>query len=261
MFWAGELAEAYYGQKRPWAEIPLLPRSRWKVAGAGALVLTAALIGLRGQPTPAEKFELLGEAARKPVTERAVFVHPAEVVALRQDLGLHVALLDLRDEHDFNLFHLGGARRVTQAALTTPEVLKGLLAEPASTVTFLVANGEGPALEAWKALRASGVQNLYVVEGGVNRWLELYPVDACVATAAPVAGPEDRLAWRFAFAAGSSLPSAWPELPASRAFRTPCAEQVSTAEHHGGHGITWPSYQFAKKVKLQSKAAVKGGCG
>jgi uncharacterized protein len=261
MFWAGELAEAYFGERKAWAEIPLRPRSMGKVAGAGVLVLAALVVGLRGQPTPAEKYQLLGEAVKKPVTERAVFVHPAEVVALRSDLTVHVAVLDLREEHDFNLFHLGGARRVDPAALTSPEVLKGLLAAPASTVTFLIANGEGPALEAWKALRASGVQNLYVVEGGVNRWLELYPVDACVATAAPSAGPEDRLTWRFAYAAGSSLPSAWPELPASRAFRTPCAEQVSTAEHHGGHGITWPEHQFAKKVKLQSKAAVKGGCG
>jgi hypothetical protein len=129
-------------------------------------------------------------------------------------------------------------------------------------VTFLMANGEGPALEAWKALKASGVQNLYVVEGGVNRWLELYPVDACVATpAAPSPADGDRLAFRFVYATGANLPSARPELPASRAFRAPCAPPAGEDHGHGGHGITWPAYQFARKVKLQSKAAVKGGCG
>jgi len=261
MFWAGELAERVFRDGTPWAEVSLRPRSMVKVGAAAALLLAALVVGVRGQPTPAEKFELLGEAVARPVAERAVFVHPAEVVALRQDLGLHVAILDLRDEHDFNLFHVGGARRVAPQALTRPEVLKPLQAEPASTVTFLMANGERPALEAWKALKASGVQNLYVVEGGVNRWLELYPVDACVAAPAPATGPDDQLAWRFAYASGSSLPSAWPELPASRAFRTPCATLASTGGHHAGHGISWPAYQFAKKVKLSSKAAVKGGCG
>ncbi len=261
MFWAAELSEAVFRDGTPWAEVPLMPRSRGKVAAATALVAAAMVVGARGQPTPVEKFALLGEAAAKPVAERAVFVHPAEVVTLRKDLNLHVNILDLRDEHDFNLFHVGGARRVEASALTTPEVLKALLAEPASTVTFLMANGEGPALQAWKALKASGVQNLFVVEGGVNRWLELYPVEACVATATAALGPDDKLAWRFAYAAGSSLPSAWPELPTSRAFRVPCAEQVSRADHHGGHGVTWPDHLYNKKVKLQSKAAVKGGCG
>ncbi len=262
MFWAGELAEQYFGQKKPWAEISLRPRHGGKVVGAAALVLASMVVLVRGQPTPAQKFELLGAAVQKPVAERAVFVHPAEVVQLRQDINVHAAVLDLRDEHDFNLFHVGGARRVDPAALTRPEVLKPLLAEPSSTVTFLMANGEGPALEAWKALKASGVTNVYVVEGGVNRWLQLYPVDACVAApAAPSAADGDRLAYQFAFATGSSLPSAWPELAVSRSFREPCAPAVSEEPHHGGHGITWPRYEFAKKVKLQAKVAVKGGCG
>jgi rhodanese-related sulfurtransferase len=267
MFWAGELAEQHFGQGKPWAEISLRPGRGAKLGAAAALVLASLVVLVRGQPTPAQKFDLLGEAARRPVAERAIFVHPAEVVLLRKDINLHAAVLDLRDEHDFNLFHVGGARRVDPASLATPEVLKPLLAEPASTVTFLMANGEGPALEAWKALKASGVQNVYVVEGGVNRWLELYAVDACVATpAAPPAATAastagDRLAWRFTYATGSKLPSAWPELPASRAFRSPCAEVASTDGHHGGHGITWPDYLYAKKVKLQTKAAVKGGCG
>jgi rhodanese-related sulfurtransferase len=261
MFWAGELAEQHFGQGKAWADISLWPGRGAKLGAAAALVLVTLVVLARGQPTPAEKFELLGEAVQRPVAERAVFVHPAEVVLLRQDLNLHAAMLDLRDEHDFNLFHVGGARRIEPASLSRPEVLKPLLAEPASTVTFLISNGEGPSLEAWRSLKASGVQNVYVVEGGVNRWLELYPVDACVATPAAAEAEADPLAFQFAFATGSSLPSAWPERPASRAFRTPCTSAASLEPAHGGHGSGWPAHQFARKVKLQSKAAVKGGCG
>jgi rhodanese-related sulfurtransferase len=267
MFWAGELAEAHWGQGKAWSEIDLRPR-RGKALAAGGLALAALVVAAIGQPTPARKFELLGEAVRKPVEERAIFVHPAEVVSLRQDINVQVVTLDLRDEHDFNLFHLGGARRVDPRALLTPAGLRPILEAPASTVTFLVGNGEGAALAAWKALKALGAPNLYVVEGGLNNWLELYAPPACVATAdrRDTLAP-DALAWRFGYASGDALPAAWPELPFSRAFRVPCAEPVSGEPEHGargggGHGgITWPAHSFAKKVKLQSKAAVKGGCG
>jgi hypothetical protein len=102
------------------------------------------------------------------------------------------------------------------------------------------------------------VQNLYVVEGGVNRWLELYPVPGCVGHEAPAAAP-DEPRWRLAYATGASLPSAWPELQSSREFRFPCG----APDAHAGaeQGERWPAHAYPKRVKLQSKAAVKGGCG
>jgi rhodanese-related sulfurtransferase len=264
LFWLGELAEAHWGQGRPWSEIPLRPRGL-KPAAAGALLAAALVVMVRGQPTPSQKFTALGEVASRPVVERAIFVHPAEVVALRKDLNVQVTTIDLRSEHDFNLFHLGGARRVAAEALLRPEEYKPLLALPANAVTFLVGNGEETALEAWKGLKALGVNNLYVVEGGINHWLELYPAPECVAARLPEPPARgDALAWRFAYAAGGSLPAAWPELPTSHAFKTPCETLLSSRDGHeegGHHGITWPTYSFTRRVKLQAKAAVKGGCG
>jgi len=123
---------------------------------------------------------------------------------------------------------------------------------------FLVSNGEDRALTTWRQLVTLGVGNLYVVEGGVNRWLELYPAPACVAERATTAAPEEPR-WRLAYATGASLPSAWPELASSREFRVPCEDPVSHAP--GEHGERWPAHAYAKRVKLQTKAAVKGGCG
>jgi len=261
LFWGGELAEQVFGRGRPWAEVSLRPSRALQVTG-GALLLASVVVMARGQPTPARKFDLMGAEVKKPLEERAVFVHPAEVVALRTDLTVLVNILDLRGEHDFNLFHLGGARRVDPATLVQAGQLKDLLALPASAATFLVGNGEAQALATWKQLKAMGVGNLYVVEGGLDRWLELYPAPACVAERTTPATPEAS-AWRFAYATGDSLPSARPELATSRAFRSPCQEPLSVAEAHpGGHqGAAWPAYQFTRKVKLKGKAAVKGGCG
>ncbi len=262
LFWLGELAERHFGRGEPWSAIALRPRSAGKLAGAAVLVAASLVLVVRGQPTPAQRWASMSPEVKRSVEERGIFVHPAEVVALRKDLSVQTVILDLRDEHDFNVFHLGGARRVSPEALLRPEQYKRLLEQPSSTVTFLVGNGEGTALEAWKGLKALGVPNLYVLEGGINRWLELYAVPECVAERGAPAEP-DGLAFRFAYATGDSEPAAWPELATSRAFRRPCEEAAVSSAAGPGHAseAAWPSYEFTKRVKLQTKAAVKGGCG
>jgi rhodanese-related sulfurtransferase len=214
-----------------------------------------------GQPTPEAKFARMSPELRRSVDERAIFVDPAEVVALRKDIGVQVVILDLRDERDFNLFHVGGSRRATLAELESRERLKHLLDQPPTTVTFVVGNGEAEALTAWRRLTALGVPNLYVVEGGVNRWLERYPVDACVAERVGKADGKDEPAWRFLYATGSTQRAAWPELDSSRSFRSPCAEPAATAHGDAHHARSWPAHAYTKRVKLKSKAVVKGGCG
>jgi rhodanese-related sulfurtransferase len=264
MFWAAEILERHFGKGERWSALSPVPGGKAKRVGAGALVVASLVLVAHGQPTPAQKFELLGASVRRPVEERAIFVDPAEVVALRKDLNIQVRVLDLRNEHDFNLFHVGGSRRLVPAALTRPEVWKPIVDQPASTVTFLVGSGESAELAAWKTLKALGASNLYVIEGGIDRWLERYPVPACVADRTGAPTDTEGSAYRFAFATGSSLPASWPEISTSKSFRSPCEALVSTAGGHedGGHtGIVWPAHVFTRKVKLQSKAAVKGGCG
>jgi rhodanese-related sulfurtransferase len=261
MFWGGELLERRFGGGEPWSAIALRPRSAAKLAGAGALVAAALVLTVRGDPTPEQRWAWTAPDVKRAVEDRTPFVDPAEVVALRKDLNVQTEVLDLRDEHDFNLFHVGGARRVDPDALARlSDDTKRLLDRPANAVTFLLGNGEAAALAAWKSLRALGATNVYVVEGGVNRWLERYPVPECVAT--PVAARSgDALAFRFAHATGDRQPAAWPERPSSQLFRSPCEDPRSRGGEAGEQEIAWPAYAFTKKVKLQTKAAVKGGCG
>jgi rhodanese-related sulfurtransferase len=262
MFWGGELLERRYGKGEPWAAIAARPRSRAKLAGAGALLAAAAVLVVRGDPTPDQRWAWAAPEVKRAVEDRAMFVDPAEVAALRKDLAVATEVLDLRDEHDFNLFHVGGARRVDPAALARvgPET-KRLLDRPGNVVTFLMGNGEAAALAAWKSLVALGAANVYVVEGGVNRWLERYAVPECVAARRDAEAGQDALAWRFAHATGDREPAAWPEVPHSQLFRSPCEDPVSRAveDEHGER--VWPAYIYARRVKLKAKAAVKGGCG
>jgi len=261
LFWAGDLAQQHFGEGKPWNEVRRVP-GRGTLAFAGALVAASLVLVGHGQPTPEAKFALLGPEVRRSVEERGIFVDPAEVVALRKDIGVKVVILDLRDETEFNLFHIGESRRISLSELDTPARLKALLDQPPSTVTFLVGNGEAAAFTAWKHLIAQGVPNLYVIDGGMNRWLERYPVDGCVAERVGATDGRDGQAWRFLYATGSSQPAAWPELPVSRSFRSPCAAPEGEAHAGANHAArSWPAYAYTKRVKLKSKAAVKGGCG
>jgi rhodanese-related sulfurtransferase len=260
LFWAGDLAMQAFGQNKPWAEVNKVP-GRGAQAFAGALVAASLVLVVNGQPDPEAKFARMGPQVMKSVEERGIFVDPAEVVALRKDIGVQVVVLDLRDERDFNLFHIGGSHRASLADLEATERLKTLLDAPPTTVTFLVGTGEASALKAWKHLTAQGVPNLYVVDGGVNRWLERYPVDACIAERVGRADGRDDPAWRFLYATGSTQPSAWPELSTSRSFRSPCAEPAKEVHGDSHQARSWPAHAYTKRVKLKSKAAVKGGCG
>ena len=258
MFWGGEVAERFFGAHEPWSPALLRPRGIPKLVAAASLVVLTAVVLVRGQPSAEERWAKVSPQLQKLLDERSVFVSPAEVAALRKDPGVTVSIFDLRSEHDFNLFHIGEAVRAEPAEMVVAPILRTLQSQAASSVAFLAGNGEEGAVRVWKALKGEGVTNVYVIEGGMNRWLELYPVPECVARAvgAPSAGV-DELTYRFAYATGSALPAAWPELAMSRQFRAPCGEALF------GRALKtlWPEHTFAKKVQLQVKKVVKGGCG
>jgi hypothetical protein len=252
MFWLGELAERRFGGARRRGS------RRAALAGAAALVAASIAIMVHGQPTAAEKFELLGAPARRPLEERAIFVHPAEVVALRSDTSVQVSILDLRAESEFNLFHVGDSTRLDRSALERRDIVQPLVQQPATTVHVLVGAGEADAREAWKLLKAQGVNNLYILEGGIDRWLDLYAPPACAARRSE-AGSEEP-AWRFFYATGDRLPSARPELSTRHSFRVPCSAS-DRGKDAAADEIVWPAYTFSKRVKLQTQSVVKGGCG
>jgi rhodanese-related sulfurtransferase len=266
MFWGAEIAEAYFGQKRAWSEIRLLPQSKGKILASLALVTACLVMIGRGQPTPEQRWSRMGAAGENLVSRRAVFVHPAEVVDLRKDLSLSIRIFDVRDERDYNLFHISDSARLSPGEVYQTALVKNILDNPDNVISFIVSNGERAALKAWKALKAQGVVNLYIIEGGINRWLDLYPLPECVARKRKVSGIPDgeALRYRFDYAVGSRLDASHPELEPDKK-KEPCpstgqfgitGDNIAAARH-----TERPTYQYVKKVVLQKKRAVKGGCG
>jgi len=234
MFWGAEKLEGIFGEE---GKGPRRPSHRPRFAlAAGLLVAAVAVMGM-GQPTAMERWEIMAEEKQPLLDERQVYIHPGELLSLMNNDQIVLHMLDVRDESDFNLFHLADAKRVTLQELDGPRTLT-LLTLPGNSVIVLMSNDEAVATEAWKILVAQNVINVYVLEGGINRWLNVFGHEGhenCVIE--DTDGGNKRLRHVFTAALGANQRGADPD------------------EH------LVEEIEFAPKVKIEKKKAVGGGCG
>ncbi len=228
MFWGGEKLEQKFGDKKASNE------PRWRYAVAGVLVLGAIALIAAGQPTTDDRWANIAAEKNALLAERAVQIHPGELLDLTHDNQIKVMMLDVREEVDYNLFHILDARHVPLTTL--PTIISELHFEPANTVFVVMGNEETAATEAWKTLVAESVPNVYILEGGINNWITTFGDDDLTSKFNSGAG-DDQLCYIFDTALGSGYSAAEPDPHAVEMVYTP-------------------------KVKLELKRAPSsGGCG
>jgi rhodanese-related sulfurtransferase len=224
MFWGGEQLEKIFGGKAP----KQAPKMR---AGAGALALAAFGLVIIGQPTNADRWAKISSEKELLLNAREVQIHPAELLEATKNDAIRVILLDVRAEVDYNLFHLKNARHTPLDSL--PDQVARFLLEPSNTVFVVMSNDEAAATEAWKYLEAENLPNVYILDGGINHWLQIYG-DADVQ---PIQAGDDQLKFAFPAALGARHPAATPD---------PYKFEI----------------EFIPKIKLQTKQGPGGGgCG
>ncbi|MBL8130256.1 MAG: YeeE/YedE family protein [Anaerolineae bacterium] len=207
-------------------------RPRWRYGLAGGAVALSVAVAFIGQPSNADRWNML-EAEKQPLLDaRAVYVHPAEMLTWMNDPKIVNILVDVRSEAEYNLFHIRDARHVPYAELDA--VVEEFNALPDNALVFVMSSDEVQATQAWKYLIAEGVVNVYILEGGVNNWITLYGEGAFAALPTPAA---DALAYAIPIAYGASHPAASP---------------------HADRFL----FDFEKKVVLTLKRGpASGGCG
>ena len=264
MFYFAEIAEAYFGE--PKREITKRPYNTWKISAASLLVAACGLLLVLGQPTPLAKWDRLQSNWSKNLTNREVYVHPGEVLELKKNASIATRILDVRSDADFNIFHIAGAQRLDPAKIAKPATVTRLLSFPENTVFLLVSDDEGASTQAWKELKASGVMNLFIVEGGINKWLEVFPPEPCLLAKPSVhpSGSGEQLRYNFRYAVGTQSRAAHPDSIRPQPWLK-CPEitqtDLATAATWGPSTKWFEPPVYVKKVKLQRKVATKGGCG
>ena len=230
MFWGGEQLERIFGKR----DLKKEPRLRY--AGAAALVLVALVALVIGQPGPAEKWAQVSAEKEAQLANREVQIHPGELLTSIADNTLNVVMLDVRAEADYNLFHIYGARNVQVKQIRS--IVPGLLTEPAANTVYVVmSNDETAATQAWKTLISESVSNVYILEGGINNWLNTFASSDPAITPTPTPPGDDRLSFRFTAALGGRYSASHPD---------PLVYKL----------------EYTPKIKLEIKRSPSGGgCG
>jgi rhodanese-related sulfurtransferase len=231
MFWGGEQLEKIFGGKDP-KQAP-----KFRYYGAGALVVIALVILVVGQPTTADRWSKIAPEKSLELDARAYQIHPGELLHTMHDHKLNLIMLDVRDEADYNMFHLLDARHTPPEAI--PDMIDELIAEPANTVYVVMSNDETTATEAWKVLVAESVPNVYILDGGINNWLDTFATDFEEGFCGQVKiASNEELRYDFSAALGSGCPAAFPEIE------------------------DYEDLEYTPKIKLEIKRApTSGGCG
>jgi rhodanese-related sulfurtransferase len=228
MFLGAEQLERIFGKKDP----KKAPKVRF--VGAAVLVLAGILLIFIGQPSFVDRWNNMADEKEALLEERAVYIHPAELLNTMHDHKLNLVMIDVRDEADYNLYHIADSERVDPDELI--RIVTELHLEPANTVFVLMSNDETAATEAWKILVAESVPNVYILEGGINNWIAVFGNEE-EGIMAFVDSSDDQLHYDFAAALGASYHSADPD---------PHEYEI----------------EYTPKIKLELKRApTSGGCG
>lgn len=215
MFWGGEQLERIIGKK----DIKREPKIR--IVGAVALILLAITVMFIGQPGINEKYAgikifrtvdgtKVAYAPDQLLVDRIVQIHPGELLANLADQKLNIIMLDVRNEADFNMFHIKGAQNVPVNQIDS--LIPSLLTQPtANKIVVLMSNDESAAIQAWKILVANSVSNVYILEGGINNWIATFGADENGITSTPSPVANDALRYIFSSALGDRYEAANPQ--------------------------------------------------
>lgn len=256
MFWGGEQLEQVFGRR------DLSKEPRLRKVGAAGLLAAALVVLVVGGPSLEERYqrltfkrtEVVKQADSKPqadgkpqtvthvfsademLAKRLVFTSPAEAFKARYLQAIKPVYLDVRNESDYNLYHLADAINVPLDRLG--KIVPNLLSEPpANTVFITLGNDEAAAIEAWKLLVAYRVPNVYILEGGINRWIATFGAEDVSLKPLPTAGA-DQLRYAFSAAMGDRYKSCSPD------------------------PIEYENLDFQSRIVLQVKRDKSGGgCG
>lgn len=203
MFWGAEQLERIVGKK----DLSKAPKMRY--VGAAALILLAVASIFIGQPTTEDKWAMIAPEKETLLEERAYQIHPGELLSLMHNNKIKVYMLDVRDEADYNLFHIVDAYNTPLETL--PALIPNFLLEPNNTVFVVMSNHEDLATEAWKVLVAESVPNVYILEGGLNYWLDTFTLPGEERVELIPHTGEDLMHHEFEWAIGEKYSAADPD--------------------------------------------------
>jgi rhodanese-related sulfurtransferase len=163
------------------------------VVGLGLII--AAVPQNTTHPYKLTASQLLEEA-----NGRQQFFSPDELADKLVNKDPSIQLIDVRDQDEFEKYSLPGAVNIPLSDLLNNQWTDVLNQDVKMNIFY--SNGTVEANQAWMITRQLGYENNYVLEGGLNYWVETIMNPAKPASTSP---NEEMARYDFRAAAGSAL--------------------------------------------------------
>jgi sulfur-carrier protein adenylyltransferase/sulfurtransferase len=163
------------------------------VVGLGLII--AAVPQNTTRPYKLTATQLLEEAKG-----RQQFFSPDELADKLVNKDPSIQLIDVRDQDEFEKYSLPGALNIPLADLLNDQWIDVL--DQDVKLNIFYGNGSIEANEAWMITRQLGYENLFVLEGGLNYWVETIMNPEKPASTSP---DEELARYDFRQAAGAAL--------------------------------------------------------
>jgi rhodanese-related sulfurtransferase len=145
-------------------------------------------------------YKLTATQLLEEVKGRQQFFSPDELADKLVNKDPSIQLIDVRDQDDFEKYSLPGAINIPLSDLLNDQYADILNQD--ARMNILYSNGTLEANQAWMITRQLGYENNYVLEGGLNYWVETILNPTKPASTAP---NEELARYDFRQAAGSAL--------------------------------------------------------
>lgn len=133
------------------------------------LLILALIIALVPQNT-IRPYKLTAEQLLAEIRTGTQFISPDEVADKIVQKDPSIQLIDVRNPREFDMFSLPGAINVPLQDILSEGNFD--LLNQGTKMNIFYSNGSTEANEAWLLTRQLGYQNNYVLQGGLNYWME-----------------------------------------------------------------------------------------
>ncbi len=133
------------------------------------LLLLALVIALVPQNTT-RPYKLTAEQMLSEIRTGTQFISPDEVADKIIQKDPSIQLIDVRNPREFDMFSLPGAINIPLQDILSENNYDIL--NQGTRMNIFYSNGSTEANEAWMLSRQLGYQNNYVLQGGLNYWME-----------------------------------------------------------------------------------------
>ena len=152
-----------------------------------------------------QAYKLTAEQMLMEVQSGKQFISTDEVARYLIEKNPSIQLIDVRSQDEFEKNGLPDAINIPLSSLLLPNAKESL--DQPDKMNIFYSNGNSQAMEAWMLIRQLGIENVYVMQGGINYWVET------IINPSPPAStsPDDEFAkYDFRKSAGMQLGSAAP---------------------------------------------------